>query len=292
MGTWGTGISSNDTYSDIYGEFIDLYNDGATVPQITKKLIADNQETINTREDSSNFWLAIANGQWECKELNKEVLSKVEEIIKSGLDIEMWRELDSTQSELKKRGQVLLKFLEKIKTEKEKPRTRTKKELYDSIFSKGDCLVYKMDNGNYGGAFVLTDEKSTEVGANEIAFTTIDKSSKPTLEDFKNAEVFVRRSIETSIKNSEILENLIDKPEIGGFSAISFKRDKPEIEVIGQLQVFKEYDVTERGKSAYPWSWLKSIVSNKAKYIEVNGAPKLKVKLSKWTKKSWIKNWL
>jgi len=24
MGAWGTAISSNDTYADIYGEFVDL----------------------------------------------------------------------------------------------------------------------------------------------------------------------------------------------------------------------------------------------------------------------------
>ena len=120
MGTWGTGISSNDTYSDIYREFIDLYNDGVSTPEITKKLIADNQETISTREDSTNFWFAIANGQWECKELDKEIFSKVEKIVNSGMDIEIWQELDSTQSDIKKREQVLTKFLEKIKTEKAK----------------------------------------------------------------------------------------------------------------------------------------------------------------------------
>ena len=31
MGTWGTGISSNDTFADIYDEFFDLYNDGLSV---------------------------------------------------------------------------------------------------------------------------------------------------------------------------------------------------------------------------------------------------------------------
>ena len=289
MGTWGTGISSNDTYSDIYREFIDLYNDGVSVPEITKKLIDDNQETINTREDSSNFWFAIANGQWECKELNKEIFSKVEKIVKSGMDIEIWRELDGTQSNIKKREQVLIKFLEKIKTEKDKPRKRLKKKLYNSIFSKGDCLVYKMNNGNYGGAFVLTDEKSTEVGANEIAITTIDKATKPTLEDFKNGRVYITRSQEVSVQNNQIHKNLVDRPHIGGFSALSFKRDNPEIEIIGQLKIFKEYNSEKIGTSAYPWSALFSMVADKEK---INGQVKTNVSLSKWTKKPWIKNWL
>jgi len=60
MGAWGTAISSNDTYADIYGEFFDLYNDGQSVEDISKKLIADNQETINEPDDSNNFWFALA----------------------------------------------------------------------------------------------------------------------------------------------------------------------------------------------------------------------------------------
>ena len=30
MGTWGTGISSNDIYEDINYEFFELYNQGIT----------------------------------------------------------------------------------------------------------------------------------------------------------------------------------------------------------------------------------------------------------------------
>lgn len=71
MGAWGTAISSNDTYADIYGEFFDLYNDGLDVTEISKKLIADNQETINDKDDCNNFWFALAKAQWECKQLDE-----------------------------------------------------------------------------------------------------------------------------------------------------------------------------------------------------------------------------
>ncbi len=60
MGTWGTAISSNDKYADIYGTFFDLYNGGLNVEEISIKLIADNQETINNEEGRNNFWFALA----------------------------------------------------------------------------------------------------------------------------------------------------------------------------------------------------------------------------------------
>ena len=64
MGTWGTAISSNDTYADIYGSFFDLYNDGLEVAEITKKIIANNQDTISDFGDSNNLWFALAKAQW------------------------------------------------------------------------------------------------------------------------------------------------------------------------------------------------------------------------------------
>ena len=76
MGAWGTAISSNDTYADIYDEFFSLYNEGHTVGEISKRLIADNQETINEPDDSNNFWFALVKAQWECKQLDTDILKK------------------------------------------------------------------------------------------------------------------------------------------------------------------------------------------------------------------------
>ena len=81
MGAWGTAISSNDTYADIYGEFFDLYNDGLDVAEISKKLIADHQETINDADDCNNFWFALAKAQWECKQLDKDIFERIKNVL-------------------------------------------------------------------------------------------------------------------------------------------------------------------------------------------------------------------
>lgn len=281
MGTWGTGLSSNDTYPEIYTQFVDLYNDGLSVSEITKSLIDENQETINIEEDAPNFWYAIANAQWECKALDREVFLKVENIIDSGKDIKIWKELDASPADLKTREKVLKKFLSKLRTEKDEPRKRTKKKLYNSIFKKGDCLVYKMDNGNYGGAFVLTDEQETEVGTNYIAITTIDKSDKPSIEDFKIADVYVKRVNEMSVKGIEINEVWVDQPQIGGFSALLFKNHGIDIEVIGQLPMHNDYKIRMDRQMGFGWIALKSTLSFKDEYIKINGNPTTIFKLSK-----------
>ena len=285
MGTWGTGITSNDTFADIYGEFIDLYNEGFTVSEITEKLIAKNQETIDTPEEANNFWFALAKGQWECQSLDEIIFDRVEKIILTGIDIAVWKDLDASPADIKAREKVLFKFLEKLKTPKNKPRKRVKKKLHDSIFKKGDCLTYIMDNGNYGGAFVLTDELQTVLGINYIAITTIDKPIKPTIDDFKTAEVYVNRVKEISFRQSVLKENWVDQPQIGGFYA-TVKNNDVEIEVIGQLPIYKNYKIDR--ESCYGWKTLKSAIPNREKYTELNGQAKSKLKLSKWTKRFWI----
>ena len=285
MGAWGTGLTSNDTFADIYGKFFDLYNEGFSVSEITEKLITENQETINLPEEANNFWFALAKGQWECKSLDEKIFDRVEKIILSGNDIAIWKELDASPTDIKAREKVLFKFLETLKTPKDKPRKRVKKKLYNSIFKKGDCLTYLMDNGNYGGAFVLTDEQQTEIGINYIAITTIDKPTKPTVDDFKTAEIYIRRTKEISFSQSVLKENWVDQPQIGGFYA-TVKNKDVEIEVIGQLPIYKEYKIDKI--CSFPWMSLKSVIPNREKYIELNGQAKSKLKLSKWTKKFWL----
>lgn len=288
MGAWGTGISSNDTYADIYDQFIDFYNEGLPVPEITQRLIAQNQETINLQEDATNFWFAIANGQWECKALDKDILVKVQQIVQTGEDLAVWKELDASPADLKTREKVLKKFLTKLQTEKDKPRKRTKKKFYNSIFKKGDCLTYIMENGNYGGAFVLTDEQGTEVGTNYIAITNLDKQEKPTVDDFEKSEVYIKRVNEISFVGSEMKKEWVDQPQIGGFSALLFKNRNVNIEVIGQLPIYKEYKIRTDRHVGFGWIVLKSAIPFKDEYIKINGEPKSRLNLSEWTKKHWL----
>jgi hypothetical protein len=44
MGTWGTGISSNDTFSDVYDDFFKYYNEGDFPDEILKKLMIEYQK--------------------------------------------------------------------------------------------------------------------------------------------------------------------------------------------------------------------------------------------------------
>jgi hypothetical protein len=191
MGTWGTAISSNDTYADIYSAFFNLYNDGLEVDEISKILISNNQETINDTEDSNNFWFALAKAQWECKQLDKGLFERVKNIVETGADLDVWLQLDADEKDIKKRKTVLDRFLAVLQSERQKAKPRKRKIIRQPVFEKGDCLTFILANGNYGGVVVLEAIRDTEYGHNLIASTRINQPARPTRKDFENAEILL-----------------------------------------------------------------------------------------------------
>jgi hypothetical protein len=191
MGTWNTSIKGNDASSDIYSDFFDLYNDGKNPEEISKKIFVDYQEVIDNPHDCNNFWFALALAQWETKSLDKEVYKKVKEIIESGSDLKVWEELGSGTKDIRKRKEVLDNFLVKIQTEKDKARLPKKIKVKEPIFKTGDCLTFKLKNGNYGGAVVIGSDFESNYGYNLIASTRINQKNKPSLTDFEKAEVLI-----------------------------------------------------------------------------------------------------
>ncbi len=280
MGTWGTGISSNDVYEDVNYEFFELYNQGLEVSEITAKIISENQDLINSPEDQNNFWITIAKGQWECKELDSKILERIRRIVESEKDIELWRELDASQSDLKKRQKVLVAFLAKIQTKKKNARKRVKKKFRDSIFEKGDCLVFHLKNGLYCGAFVLESEKNTEFGLNLIAITDIKTKSKPLISEFEKANVHF--SLE-----QQITKKFKPTAQIFWYHAQFYKKAETEFEVIGQLKVTQSYNPEKDYQRFSNWDNMSHYLQKYYDDIEANKCDG-NLKLKKLRKKYWL----
>lgn len=282
MGAWGTGISSNDVYEDINYQFFELYNQGLEVPAITEKLIDKNKEMIDSQEDQNNFWITIAKCQWECKSLAPEILNRIKVIVESGKDIELWKELDASQSDLTKRKKVLENFLEKISTEKKTAHKRKVKKSQNAVFEKGDCLVFRLNDGDYCGIFVLEAEKETEFGLNLIAVTDIKKTEMPTEKDFKNVKLLFRLE-------QRINKELKPKEQISWYYAQYFKKAETEFKKIGQLKVNRIYYSNKDYQSFSNWDNLKLFQDYYYSDFE-NNKCNVNVKLSSLRKKYWLQH--
>ncbi|GLU53195.1 hypothetical protein Dfri01_26560 [Dyadobacter frigoris] len=282
MGAWGIAISSNDTYADIYGEFFDLYHDGLDVIEISKKLVSSNQETIHDADDCSNFWFALAKAQWECKQLDKELFENVKIIIESGADIKVWRQLGADEKDLKRRKIVLDKFLADLQTERPKAKSRKKKIIRQPIYKKGDCLTFKLENGNYGGAVILEALNDTEYGHNLIATTRINQPNKPTKNDFDNAEVLIINYASWD-----------DKPNVKWYLPIRHKHIAHLIEKVEEIEVQISYDINNSMFSfvADFDIWIIQVVNQQLKSEETKPRSMTKQTIKELSKKNKWKFW-
>ncbi len=241
MGTWGTAIKNSDAFADIYSEFFELYNKGGQPDIISKQITETNWEMLEIEEEKHSFWFALALAQWETNSLDPKVLSTVENIINSKVDLELWLKLGANEQIIQKRKIALDAFLEKIKSDKPKAKPRKKIKLKTPIFSTGDCLIFKMKNDYYGGAVVLGIDTNPETASNLVAITRINKKEKPTIKDFENAEVL--------ICNFAAWKDHID---VGWHSPDLYQKEYSHIyELIGKINVTIVYDTSNHLGDGY-----------------------------------------
>jgi hypothetical protein len=241
MGTWGTAIKDNDSFADIYDEFFDLYDKGGQSDIISKKIIDGNWEILDIEEEKNSLWFALALAQWETKSLDPEVFATVENIVSSETDVKIWVNSGASEQDIKKRKIALDNFLKKIQSDRpsKKPRKRTKSKL--PIFATGDCLVFKLKNGNYGGAVVLATDNNPETAYNLVATTRLNQIAKPTIENFEKAEVLICNFGQWQEKQDVIWHF----PDL-------YHRNCSEIyEVAGKLSVEIEYDTKNYDGKGY-----------------------------------------
>ncbi|WP_448700068.1 hypothetical protein ACFGVR_23150 [Mucilaginibacter sp. AW1-3] len=282
MGIWAATISSNDTYADTYSEFFDLYNSGLEVAEISNKLVAKNQDTINNPEDCNNFWLALAKAQWECKQLDERLLSRVTSIINDGIDIGIWRDFGVTEKELKIRKSFLDKFLKEISTERPKAKLRKKPAIQEPFFAKGDCIAFKLENGNYGGAIALEAIYNTKYAYNLIATTRINQATKPTVKDFIKADVLIRN-----------FGAFKDKAAISWILPIMFKNEAHLFENIGNTNVEFTYSTKgiEYGFTGGFAKWIIEQANMQFRFEAEGNKPNLSMTLKSLIQKSKWKLW-
>ena len=210
-------------------------------------------------------------------------MDRVNQIIETGSDIEVWRRLDADEKDIKKRKVVLDKFLADLQTERPKAKSRKKKVFRQPPFEKGDCLTFKLANGNYGGAVVLEAIKDTEYGHTLIATTRINQPTKPTKADFENAEVLIAN-----------YANWDNNFNIKWYLPIRHKQTAHLIEKVDTLEVQINYDISKsmNGFVADFDIWVIQVADQQFKSEETKARPTTKQTIKELTKrKSKWKLW-
>jgi len=145
MGTWGTGIFSDDLAADLRGDFRDLIGEGVSPEEATARLVAENRPDEDP-DDGPAFWLALAATQWRLGRLLGPVRDRALEIIAEGSGLKRW-EREASPADVRKRRAVLEKLREELLTEPPSPKRVPKRFVRETQFVVGDVIGYRLGSG-------------------------------------------------------------------------------------------------------------------------------------------------
>jgi hypothetical protein len=192
MGTWSESIFGDDLAADIKMDFLDAYDEGKSLAQIRSALEKKYAYSVDDEDNGPVFWLALAKMQWDCGDLDADVLARVKEIVEKGRGLDVWAEA-GPKAQVKRR-KIVEGLYAQIKSSNPKPRARRKRRLPKVEFEKGDCLSLALPSGGYAAVIVLATFTLSKV-APRYLLGVLDWFSleKPKLEDFVDQKWFVGR---------------------------------------------------------------------------------------------------
>jgi hypothetical protein len=250
MGAWGTAISSNDDFADVYEEIMDEFNNGIPIETVINNVLEKYENEFEKDEDSlHNLYFAAAFAAWECGMQDDKVYSKVKEIIESGSDIKCWIDLGASPQDIKKREKALFSFLTKLSTPKEKPRKPKQIKFKPALFEKGDVLSILQDDGSYSGAVVLENfNEDKEFGSNFIVKAFMKNNEKPSILEILNSKIY----------------------DYSWYISVHYKKYIKQIEKIGKVEVEFEYKPGGIGSTHSGWITFVSAINQNSFYIKEN----------------------
>ncbi len=114
MGAWGYKLYENDAALDIEAVFEEEYEEGKNIKEIEKKVKEEFTSMLDEEDDeATNFWSILADLECKYGVLTEETKKKALELIKSGREVEFWKEA-SSEKLAKKREEVLKELVKKI----------------------------------------------------------------------------------------------------------------------------------------------------------------------------------
>lgn len=145
MGTWGTGIYQNDTAEDALDDFKAVFSvkDPEEGTKILIKEYVDISNLTLFTDDCIDFWLALADWQWEKGILLDSVKQQALKIIDSGAGLESWIE-ESNAKDIENRKQVLENL--RVRLNSAMPEKKIIKYCTHTSYKIGDIVAIKPNN--------------------------------------------------------------------------------------------------------------------------------------------------
>lgn len=144
MGAWGTSLYSNDSASDIRGDYVDKLKRGKTNEEATQELIDKNCDIMGDTEEEPLFWFALADTQWNYGRLLSEVKEKALYFLSQDKESERWKEAGQKQSTAWKK--TLDELMKKLESPQPDAKKVSKYRFYQCKWQLGDVFAYRFSS--------------------------------------------------------------------------------------------------------------------------------------------------
>lgn len=148
MGSWGTGISGNDTAMDLRSEYqaAFYYFDVETALQKIDTYVRKEGFDESDEGEWCDYYYSLADFMWKKGILTEGIKNRVLTMIDSGFGLDIWEE--AGKAALKERKKVLEKFREKLCSE-QPAKKKIKINLYmKPIFEIGDIIAFQLQTAD------------------------------------------------------------------------------------------------------------------------------------------------
>jgi hypothetical protein len=238
MGYWGTGITANDTVSDVRDFMLDRLKQGSSLAEASSRTITHFGLLENDPEDAPLLWQAIALVQWKYGKVDDAVLVRVRRDIESERGLDIWR--DDLKGLAKRKG-VLEKFLNKLQIANPKPSSLPKTILRRAPFEEGDCLAVRTKGEHYTAALVLrADNQNPEYGKNLVAGLDYLAEEPPALAFFERRKWLFKHH-----------GNWNGEPDLAWFLPARFRDASKRITIVGKTRIRETDPKDARGHAGW-----------------------------------------
>ena len=218
MGTWNASIMGNDTTCDVYNAFFERYNSGQNQIQVSKSIKTDYEDYFQDSDDRNNALIGLALATWETKCLEVELLMEIKEIIASGNDLKLWKDLGADKNTINNRKQELNDFLLKISTPRSKAKRRVRPKFEFSVKE-----ILKVTSKDDRKEFVIKEEFTNGQYLHTSSIITWSSVSGAGIMYYKGEG----KEVSARWLNNEVLEIKFDKD-------VEFHKKEEEVYFFGE----------------------------------------------------------
>ena len=151
MGTWGTGLYSDDLASDLRADFKDLIGDGLSPEAALDQLKREHAAVLKDQDEEPVFWLALADTAWKLGLLPSELRDRAINVIESGRDAKRWDDPKNRDN----RDVVLAKLREQLLSAPPSPKRVAKRIRAANNWEIGEIVAFQLLSGRWTALRVI-----------------------------------------------------------------------------------------------------------------------------------------